>query len=37
MYSYNPSFGYVLTHNISQNDQMYMRPRQSTSIQRTAS
>jgi Flp pilus assembly protein TadG len=36
-YSYNPSFGYVLTHNITLNDQMYMRPRQSTSIQRTAS
>jgi Flp pilus assembly protein TadG len=36
-YSYNPSFGYVLTHTMTLNDHIYMRPRQSTSIQRTAS
>jgi Flp pilus assembly protein TadG len=36
-YSYNPSFGYVLTHTMTLSDHIYMRPRQSTSIQRTAS
>ena len=36
-YSYNPSFGYVLTHTMTLNDQIYMRPRQSTMITRSAS
>ena len=36
-YSYNPTYGYVLTGPLTLSDQMYMRPRQSTSIARTAS
>jgi Flp pilus assembly protein TadG len=36
-YNYNPSFGYVLTGTLTLKDQIYMRPRQSTSIARTAS
>lgn len=35
-YSYNPTYGYVLTGALTLSDQMYMRPRQSTSIARTA-
>jgi Flp pilus assembly protein TadG len=34
--SYNPTYGYVLTGALTLSDQMYMRPRQSTSIARTA-
>ncbi len=36
-YAYNPTYGYVLTGTLTLSDQMYMRPRQSTSIARTAS
>jgi Flp pilus assembly protein TadG len=36
-YSYNPTYGYVLTGPLTLSDLMYMRPRQSTSIARTAS
>jgi Flp pilus assembly protein TadG len=36
-YSYNPTFGYVLTSTLTLKDQIYMRPRQSNSIGRTAS
>jgi Flp pilus assembly protein TadG len=36
-YSYNPTYGYVLTGTLTLSDQMYMRPRQSASIARTAS
>jgi Flp pilus assembly protein TadG len=36
-YSYNPTYGYVLTGTVTLHDQMLMRPRQSTSIARTAS
>ncbi len=36
-YSYDPTFGYVLTNTVTLQDQMYMRPRQSDSIARTAS
>jgi hypothetical protein len=35
-YSYTPTYGYVLTGTLSLSDQAYMRPRQSTSIARTA-
>ena len=33
-YSYNPSYGYVVTGTMTLTDQIYMRPRQSTSIAR---
>jgi Flp pilus assembly protein TadG len=36
-YSYNPSYGYVMTGTLTLHDQIYMRPRQSTSIARTPS
>jgi Flp pilus assembly protein TadG len=36
-YSYDPTYGYVMTGTLTLSDQMYMRPRQSTSIARTAS
>ena len=36
-YSYNPTYGYVLTGTLTLHDQSYMHPRQSTSIARTAS
>jgi len=36
-YSYNPTYGYVLTGTLTLKDQSYMLPRQSTSIARTAS
>jgi Flp pilus assembly protein TadG len=36
-YSYNPTYGYVMTGTMTLSDQIYMRPRQSTSIARTAS
>ena len=36
-YSYTPTYGYVVTGTLSLSDMMYMRPRQSTSIARTAS
>jgi Flp pilus assembly protein TadG len=36
-YSYNPTYGYVLTGTMTLHDQIFMRPRQSTSIARTAS
>jgi Flp pilus assembly protein TadG len=36
-YNYNPTFGYVLTNTLTLKDQIYMRPRQSNSITRTAS
>jgi len=36
-YSYNPTYGYVLTGTLTLSDQMYMVPRQSTSVARTAS
>jgi len=36
-YTYNPTFGYVLTGNINLSDQIYMRPRLSDTINRTAS
>jgi len=36
-YGYDPTYGYVLTGTLTLSDQMYMRPRQSTSIARTAS
>jgi Flp pilus assembly protein TadG len=36
-YSYQPTYGYVMTGTLTLHDQTYMRPRQSTSIARTAS
>jgi Flp pilus assembly protein TadG len=36
-YGYNPTYGYVLTGTLTLKDQSYMRPRQTTSIARTAS
>jgi Flp pilus assembly protein TadG len=36
-YSYNPTYGYVLTHTLTLSDQFYMRPRQSNSISLTGS
>jgi Flp pilus assembly protein TadG len=33
-YSYNPSYGYVVTGTMTLSDQIYMRPRQSSSIAR---
>jgi Flp pilus assembly protein TadG len=36
-YSYNPTFGYVMTGTLNLKDQIYMHPRQSTSVARTAS
>jgi Flp pilus assembly protein TadG len=36
-YSYNPTYGYVLTGTLTLSDQMYMEPRQSISVARTAS
>ncbi len=36
-YSYNPTYGYVMTGTMTLNDQSFMRPRQSASIARTAS
>ena len=36
-YSYNPTYGYVLTGTLTLSDQMYMDPRQSISVARTAS
>ncbi len=36
-YSYNPTYGYVMTGTLNLSDQIFMRPRQSTSIARTAS
>jgi len=36
-YAYNPTYGYAVTGTLTLQDQIYMRPRQSTSIARTAS
>jgi hypothetical protein len=36
-YSYNPSYGYVVTGTLTLSDQIFMRPRQSNSVSRTAS
>jgi hypothetical protein len=36
-YSYNPTYGYVMTGSITLSDQSFMRPRESASIARTAS
>jgi Flp pilus assembly protein TadG len=36
-YSYNPTYGYVLTGTLTLSDQSFMRPRESASIARTAS
>jgi Flp pilus assembly protein TadG len=36
-YSYNPTYAYVMTGKLNLNDQIYMQPRQSTSVARTAS
>jgi Flp pilus assembly protein TadG len=36
-YSYTPTIGYVITGSLSLKDQIYMRPRLSTSVGRTAS
>ena len=36
-YAYNPTYGYVMTGTITLKDQSFMRPRESTSIARTAS
>jgi len=36
-YSYNPTYGYVLTNTLTLSDQFYMRPRQSNSISLTGS
>jgi len=35
-YNYKPTYGYVMTGTLTLHDQTYMRPRQSTSIARTA-
>ena len=36
-YSYTPSYGYVVTGTLTLSDQIYMRPRQSSSVSRKAS
>jgi Flp pilus assembly protein TadG len=36
-YSYNPTYGYVLTNTLTLSDQFYMRPRQSISVSYTGS
>ena len=36
-YSYNPTYGYVLTGTLTLSDQFFMRPRQSNSISLTGS
>ena len=36
-YSYTPTIGYVITSTLTLKDQIYMRPRLSTSVTRTAS
>jgi len=36
-YSYNPTYGYVLTGSLTLSDQIFINPRQSSSIARTAS
>ena len=36
-YSYNPTYGYVMTGTLTLHDQIFMQPRQSSSIARTAS
>jgi hypothetical protein len=36
-YSYNPTYAYVMTGTLNLKDQIYMHPRQSTSVARTAS
>ena len=36
-YSYNPTYGYVMTGSITLSDQSFMRPRESASVARTAS
>jgi Flp pilus assembly protein TadG len=36
-YSYNPTYGYVLTGTMTLSDQIYMRPRQSDSVTRSSS
>jgi Flp pilus assembly protein TadG len=36
-YSYKPTIGYVVTGTLTLKDQMYMRPRQSSSVTRSAS
>jgi Flp pilus assembly protein TadG len=36
-YSYNPTYAYVMTGTLNLTDQIYMHPRQSTSVARTAS
>ena len=36
-YSYTPSYGYVVTGTLTLSDQIYMRPRQSSSVARKAS
>jgi Flp pilus assembly protein TadG len=36
-YSYNPTYGYVLTGTMTLTDQIFVRPRQSNSVARTAS
>jgi len=36
-YSYNPTYGYVVTGTMTLSDQFYMRPRQASSVARTAS
>jgi len=36
-YSYNPTYGYVMTGTLTLSDQSFMRPRESTSIARSAS
>jgi hypothetical protein len=35
-YSYNPTYGYVMTGTLTLSDESYVLPRQSTSIARTA-
>jgi len=36
-YNYKPSYGYVITGTVTLSDQMYMQPRQSSSVTRSAS
>jgi len=36
-YGYNPPYGYVITGTLTLSDQIYMRPRQSNAVTRTAS
>ena len=36
-YNYNPTYGYVVTGTLTLSDQIYMRPRQSSSVSRKAS